>query len=122
MYVGTQICHKEFIKKIAGGKISPPCGNTTGEKRKNAWIFARDMQSLDEVWYIYPLFWLAGLALQKLPWVHSRIRSVSWSLPKIATISPDGFKKLQKRSHAGQEFDGNHSAFLAPASGHLLLD
>jgi len=36
MNLGTQISHKEFIKKIAGDKISLPRRKTSGENRKNA--------------------------------------------------------------------------------------
>jgi len=39
-------------------------------------FFARGMQSLDEVWYIYPLSQLAGFALRKIPWVHPRASGV----------------------------------------------
>jgi hypothetical protein len=56
MYIGTQISHKEFIKKIPKEKISLRRGRPTWETAKMLEFFAEDMQSLEEVWYIYPLF------------------------------------------------------------------
>jgi hypothetical protein len=49
MYLGTQICHKEFIKKLRREKISSRRWQTSRGLVKMLELFAEDMQSLGEV-------------------------------------------------------------------------
>jgi hypothetical protein len=80
LYLGTQISHEEFIKKLPREKISSQHWRTSRGLGKTLELFAEDMQSLEEVWYIYLLFVQAGSGRFRSP------KQFEWVLPRASGV------------------------------------